>query len=295
MNNVDVGDLKRTLPSVDSWLAILAMEKSGDLVNAAKSLGVTQPALSFHLKKLEEQMGFTLFSFSGKRKVLTKIGQAYVEELKVGLQTLHDAHDKVLKAASELSHQKLRVAGRRELLVPLLPFPFPGKIELLQTTSADAMKALRDHQVDLAISVRPLDSNDLLAKLFFESGFKIIAPKTWKLRNLEWESLRTKPVIAYGNHQAYLEEYLKWKQVKIKDLTVSRVVEDWFSVVELVRHGLGWAVIPEAWGIHTDQVEVRHLHAHELEKQKVFLFYRKEDRKSAWIRALSDWLALIPQ
>ena len=290
MSKLDIGDLKRNLPSVDSWLAILAMEKSGDLSNAAKSLGVTQPALSFHLKKLEEQLGFTLFSFSGKRKVLTNLGRAYVEELKVNLGALSEAQNKILKEAKDLSHQKIRVAGRRELLIPFLPFPFPGKIEFLQMSSGDAMQALRDHQVDLAVSARTENSGDLLAKIFFESGFKIIAPARWKLKNYDWAELKAKPVIAYGNHQAYLEEYLEAHDAKVKDLILARIVEDWFSVVELVRHGHGWAVIPEAWDLHTDQVVSQNIQASTLARQKIFLFYRKEDRKSAWTQSLDEWL-----
>jgi DNA-binding transcriptional LysR family regulator len=290
MSKLDIGDLKRNLPSVDSWLAILAMEKSGDLSHAAKSLGVTQPALSFHLKKLEEQLGFTLFSFSGKRKVLTNLGRAYVEELKINLGALNNVQNKILKEARDLSLQKIRVAGRRELLIPFLPFPFPGKVEFLQMSSSDAVQALRDHQVDLAISARTVDSTDLLAKLFFESGFKIIVPKRWKLKELNWETLKDRPAIAYGNHQAYLEEYLESQGAKVKDLTLSRVVEDWFSVVEMVRHGHGWAVIPEAWDLHTEQVESRLIEASVLERPKIFLFYRKEDRKSAWTQSLDEWL-----
>jgi DNA-binding transcriptional LysR family regulator len=290
MKKIDVGMLKRNLPGVDSWLAILAMESSGDLSNAAKLLGVTQPALSFHLKKLEERLGFILFSFSGKRKVLTKLGQAYVEEVKINLQALHDAQSKILREGFDLKHQKLKVAGRRELLIPFLSFPFPGKIELIQMSSSEAVRALRDHSVDLAISAHTVDSGDFMAKLFFESGFKIIAPKKWKLKELEWEELKHKPVIVYGNHQAYLSDYLKWKNAKIQDLTLSRVVEDWFSVVELVRHGLGWAVIPEAWDLHSDQVDVRNLSSAALERQKVFLFYLKEERKSPWIQFLDEWL-----
>jgi DNA-binding transcriptional LysR family regulator len=290
MKKIDVALLKRNLPGVDSWLAILAMEASGDLSRAAKSLGVTQPALSFHLKKLEERLGFTVFSFSGKRKVLTKLGQAYVEEVKFGLQSLNRAQGKILRQAADLKLQKLRVAGRRELLIPFLGFPFPGQIEFLQTSSAEAVQALRDHEVDLAISAQAVDSGDLVARLFFESGFKLIAPRRWKLKEIDWDILRSMPIITYGNHQAHLGDYLKWSGVGMSELTISRVAEDWFSVVEMVRQGLGWAVIPEEWDLHSDQIEVFNLSPGALERQKIFFFYLKEERKSPWIQFLYEWL-----
>lgn len=288
---LDIGELSRTLPSVESLLALLAFEREGDMVRAARSLGLTQPALSFQLKRLEESVGFALFSFTGKRKVLTKVGQAYVEELKSSVLGLHLLHQKFSKAATDLDHQKLRIAGRRELFIPFLPFPFPGQVELIQTSSVEALRSLREHRVDLAVSAQIIDSGDLVAKLFFESGFKLITPRKWKTDPSDAEALHHRPVVVYGNHHAYLDEYLSWKGWKFGDLNVARIVEDWFSVVELVRYGFGWAIIPEGWEPHTQDVLVQDLGVQSIPKQKIFLFHRREDRKSPWVESLDRWLS----
>ena len=81
-SGLDIGDLHRNLPSLDALLALMAFEKEGDLVGAANSMQLTQPAISFQLKRLEESLGFQIFSTSGKRKVLTKLGQVYAEEVR---------------------------------------------------------------------------------------------------------------------------------------------------------------------------------------------------------------------
>ncbi len=292
MKKLDVGELHRTLPSIDALLALLAFDKEGDLVRAAQSLGQTQPALSFQLKKLEEKLHFQLFSFSGKRKVLTRLGQLYVDELKETMHELQLSQAAIARQSSDLSQQKLRIAGRRELFIPFLPFPFPGQIELIQTSSTEALSALREHRVDIAVSARTTDSGDLVAKLFFESSFKLIVPKKWKFDLTHTEHLREHPVVVYGNHHAYLKEYLDWQGWKLGDLFISRIVEDWFSIVELVRSGHGWAIIPEAWGVHTDQVQILHLDPESLPKQKIFLFHRRDDRKAPWVMKLDEWLKL---
>ncbi len=292
-NGLDIGVLQRNLPSQDALLALLAFEKEGDLVNAAHSLQVTQPAISFHLKKLEETLGFSLFSTSGKRKVLTKVGQSYVDEIKKIFADLHLSQERISKQAADLDHQKLRLAGRRELFIPFLSFPFPGQVDFIQSTSVEALAALRDHRVDLAVSAHTVDSGDLVAKLFFESNLKLIVPRKWKFNVKNEDSLRNHPVVVYGNHHAYLDDYIARQGWLFSDLTVSRVVEDWFSVVGLVKHGFGWAIIPEAWGIHTDQVQVRSLLSDSATKQKIFLFHRRDDRKMPWVAKLDEWLKAV--
>jgi DNA-binding transcriptional LysR family regulator len=287
---LDVAEIYRNLPDGESLLALLAFESEGDLVRAAKSLGLSQPALSFQLKKLERSLQFSIFSVAGKRKVLTKLGQAYVNEIKEIYQSLNLLHERIAHEARDLNHQKIRVAGRRELFIPFLEFPFPGQIEFIQSTSSDAIKALREHRVDLAIAARTLDSGDLVARVFFESSFKLIYPKSWKVDRGAFDALKSQPVVAYGNHHAYLEDYLKWKGWRSQELKVSRIVEDWFSVVELVRRGFGWAIIPEAWGLHTKEVAVEALLSNPVPKQKIFLFHRRDDRNLPWVKGLSEWL-----
>mgnify|MGYP001549159793 CR=1 FL=1 len=96
------------------------------------------------------------------------------------------------------------------------------------------------------------------------------------------------PAIVYGNHHAYLEDYLRLKKIPVERLRISRIVEDWFSVVELVRYGFGWSVIPEAWEIHTDQVVEASIADSASLTQKIYLYYRREDRKTPWIKSLES-------
>jgi DNA-binding transcriptional LysR family regulator len=288
--SLDIAELSRRLPGQDAVLALLAFEKEGDLVKAAKSLGLSQPALSFQLKKLESALQFPIFSFSGKRKVLTRLGQAYVNELKSSYHSLQLIHERINREARNLQQQRIRVAGRRELLLPFLRFPFPGQVEYVQGSSSDALSALREHRVDLAISARTLDSSDLVARLFFESSFKLIYPKSWKIDTGGGDALRGRPVVVYGNHHAYLDDFLAWKKWRFRDLQVSRIVEDWFSVVELVSMGEGWAIIPEGWAPHTKDVLIEELQDEFIPKQKIFIFHRRDDRKAPWVVLLEDWL-----
>lgn len=291
-STLDLGHLHRNLPSQEALLALLAFQSEGDVVRAAKVLGVTQPALSFQLRRLEESVGFKVFAFSGKRKVLTKAGQEFVRDVQGFYRELNQSKLKFERESQDLKAQALKIAGRRELLLPLLSFPFPGQIEWVLTSSAEAIDGLKQHRFDLAVSARTQVSGDLVAKLFFESKLKLIFPRAWvrpgsKVGH-QVEAWINHPAIVYGNHHAYLDEYLKLKKIPADRLRITRVVEDWFSVVELVRYGFGWSVVPEAWGVHTDQVVEVPIADSAALTQKIYLYYRREDRKSAWIKSLES-------
>lgn len=292
---LDLGHLSRNTPSTEALFALLAFAEAGDLVGAAKKLQSSQPALSFHLKKLEAQLEFPLFAFSGKRKVLTKLGNEYVKEIERMFSRYQSASESILKTAQSLETQTLRIAGRRELLIPVLPFPFPGAVEYILNSTQESIDLLKHHQVDLAVSAGLPNSSDLIAKLFFDSRLKLIySPSLIPKRggdpvgSVEW--MKRHPVVVYGNHHAYLDEFLKPKSVAFSELKTKRIVEDWFSVVESVKHVQGWAIIPEAWDVRKDDLRAEVLTDHQFLKKSVYLVFRRSDRKLPWVKLLESWL-----
>ena len=59
----------------DYMMAILSC---GNFSKAAKQLGISQPALSTHIKKIEEQLGITIFDRTVKPLKLTEEGEIYL-------------------------------------------------------------------------------------------------------------------------------------------------------------------------------------------------------------------------
>lgn len=79
--------------------------KAGTLSAAAKSIGITQPAVTRSLKQLEEILGVTLFDRGPTGVVLTSEGQILAR--RVNLMTLEYKH-----ALAELADQNKGVSGR---------------------------------------------------------------------------------------------------------------------------------------------------------------------------------------
>jgi DNA-binding transcriptional LysR family regulator len=57
----------------------LAIVETGGFTKAADSLMLSQPALSLSMRRLEQELGVTLFERGGRRAMLTPAGQFFLE------------------------------------------------------------------------------------------------------------------------------------------------------------------------------------------------------------------------
>ena len=62
----------------DQLQYIIAIANTGSLSLAARQIGVSQPALSKYLNKLEQELGLTLFTREKKKLRPTEAGRVYI-------------------------------------------------------------------------------------------------------------------------------------------------------------------------------------------------------------------------
>ncbi|WP_286234565.1 LysR substrate-binding domain-containing protein [Thalassotalea sediminis] len=101
--------------TLDALRAIDAINKTGSFAAAAQSLYKVPSALTYTIKKLEEDIGATLFDRSKQRAVLTPAGKLVLEH---GREILH-ATSKMVDAVSQLEsgwEKHIRIA--RDTIIP---------------------------------------------------------------------------------------------------------------------------------------------------------------------------------
>ena len=95
---------------------IVTIANCGSITQAAKRLGVTQPALSSYLSNVENTLGAPLFERTGRRLVPTYLGEVYLEK----------AH-KILALGEEFQQQVDQVVsgyqGRLRVCIPIRRSP----------------------------------------------------------------------------------------------------------------------------------------------------------------------------
>jgi len=76
--------------TLDQVLVFHTIVKAGSFKSAAAELNKTQPAISFSIKKMEEELSVELFDRSGYRPALTAEGRAFFERSQNLIQGMHE-------------------------------------------------------------------------------------------------------------------------------------------------------------------------------------------------------------
>ena len=139
-----------------------AVAREGGVVKAAERLHVSPPTVSAQLKQLEEQIGGQLFLRTGRRLVLTDLGQTVLhyadgvfdlgEELKAAVRLGEDAQTKRLTVGLSMAVPKL-VAHR--LLEPALELEDPTELVCIEGEPDDLIAKLATYAIDLVLTDAP--------------------------------------------------------------------------------------------------------------------------------------------
>ncbi len=189
--------------------AFQAVANNGSITRAAQSLRVSQPAVSKHLKKLEEDYGAKLFERSAGAAELTDAGSSLLRHVNAILAHLDEAK-KELKSPKNLTKSDvLKVAGSyaaSALLLPSLLVNFKNKhrdtsIILRTGTTREVKTMLLNSTVELAL-LNELPANpDFASEPFRKEKLVVFAAPSHPLarkKQLSLADLRQAALVTTG-------------------------------------------------------------------------------------------------
>jgi DNA-binding transcriptional LysR family regulator len=130
----------------------------GSVSAAARSVHLTQPALSRNLKLLEEDVGTRLFARSGRRLVLTPAGRALLPEARSLLEAAQRVETQARRAAAD-GYYDLRLGCIDSVATYLLPGALRDlrrtwprlKVTLVTGRSSELIDAIAEGRLDVAL------------------------------------------------------------------------------------------------------------------------------------------------
>ena len=136
-----------------------AVSREGSLSAAARALGYTQPAVSHHIARLEDEIGTALLTRFGRGVRLTDAGVALVEHADAVLSRLESAEEEVAAIAG-LRAGRVRLAafasGSATLLAGALARlreAHPGiELTFVEAEPQDGLRLLREGELDLVLA-----------------------------------------------------------------------------------------------------------------------------------------------
>jgi LysR family glycine cleavage system transcriptional activator len=173
----------RQIPPLAAVRVFEAAARHGNFTRAAEELGMTQAAVSYQIKLLEERLGAALFARAGRAVVLSDLGRRIAPQITGAFDTLGDAFasvrtesESVLTIAAPRTLATNWLAGRLgafQLLRPELAVRLLVSDEMVDLAAGDADVGLRGAGGPTAglcahflmrMPVTPLASPALLAK-----------------------------------------------------------------------------------------------------------------------------------
>lgn len=152
---------------------------------AANSLGITQPALSLQIQKLEEEFDFPLVDRTKKPLALTEEGELFYEKALDIVQRMEDLEQLSLDFEHKVEGN-LRVGIIPTLspyLIPLfmneLNTTYPKlRIQVVELKTEDIIDQLAHNEIDLAILSTPVKATKIgFVPLFYEQFFLYVSSK----------------------------------------------------------------------------------------------------------------------
>lgn len=204
------------------WRTFLAVHTAGSLSGAARTLGLTQPAVTAQLQTLERRLGERLFARGARGVTPTPRAEALAARLAEPFGALATALSGA-DAGGATSHAPVRVGGPAELLAEiaapaLAPLVADGvRLQLVPGLSGALVDGLRAGVLDLVVaSERPRGRAVVAAPLADEAFVLVASPAFARARGLARgavapDALADVPLLAYAHDVPILRRY--WRHV----------------------------------------------------------------------------------
>lgn len=228
---------------LDSYRIFYEVAKVGNLTKAGEKLYISQPAISQVIKKMEDQLKAKLFIRNKNGVILTRFGSEVFKNVERAMLSFN-AIDCLAESENELKSGKLVIGSgstiaREVLVAPIEKFlkDFPNiqmsQIEDVQSVMFDK---LRQGEVDLIITHQIDQADDLEFQIIENQRYIFI-----KKKNCEFKRLIK---LTKGSYTFALFDSFQ-RQMNLQTLP-EIVVSGYRMAIELVRRGVGLALVPES-------------------------------------------------
>jgi DNA-binding transcriptional LysR family regulator len=246
---------------------VLTVANEENITRASEKLYIAQPSLSQAIKKIEDEVGFPLFTRVKNRIKLTEEGKLFVEAGSQINKTIRDLRNK-LNEHSQLGFGHLSVGMPFHLGAILIPKAlavfrnkYPSvKVDLCENTSSELEHMIMNGSIDIAILPLPVENQNICYKPFITSRMMLIMAKDNPLcsqsydmglgerfRYFDLKNAANEPFIIGNRGQrirSVTELIFKRASISPRIVLYSKNIE---TIKNIAVSGLGLALIPEQY------------------------------------------------
>jgi len=231
----------------------VAVAETGGFVKAAQRCGVTQPSLSQQIRKLEGELGVTLFDRSSRGAVPTEAGRALLPRAQRILAEVRETMAGV-KEDVEAGRGPLSV-GAIPTIAPYLMPPVLSRflrehpdceLTVREDLTERLIEAVVDHELDAAVMSTPVEHPALDVQVIGREPLLVVAPAGSPLPDpLRVKDLMDEPAVVL--HEVHclgrqIADFCSTRRLRRRIVCRSTQLP---TVLSLVGLGLGVSIVPE--------------------------------------------------
>ncbi len=287
---------------------IVALDNQRHFVRAAESCFVAQPTLTLQVKKLEEEIGITLFDRSAQPIVPTPAGEAFIlraREIIYGVNNL-----KTFVSQEREALEGTYTLGIIPTLAPYLLPRFiksfctahPGiRLKIKEMQSSRIISSLKTDQLDIGIMATPVDEPSIREIPLFYEPFLVYASKGHSL--LKKKEISPPDIVDEGLWLLSEGHCFRNQVLNICNKTTDAPAQPGLlfesgsieTIKNMVRSDLGYSLIPElSVNEETDRELVRRFREPQLTREISIVVYRNFTRETLLTNLRKAILDRIP-
>ena len=229
----------------------VAVAEEGNVTRAAERLCTSQPAVSGHIKALEQEFGLPLFTRTPSGMALTEAGRRMLNEAREALQRaqrvedlarhLRDGTAGVLRIALNSPAERIPIEQITQRLTAAHP---DLQVHVSVGRSVEIARAIKNYEVDVGFAEGPLDPA-MHRHMLGEVEVCIAAPAAWagELAGDDWTQLNGKPWIFSSPDCSQFQLF----QQLIRDRGLSFQqqfrIDEYGMTLQFVRSGLAMSLL----------------------------------------------------
>lgn len=239
---------------------IVAVARERHFGRAAEACFVSQPTLSVAIRKLEDELGVTLFERGGAEVGVTPIGQRIVAQAQKVLEESASIKEIARQGHDPLAGP-LRVGVIHTIGPYLLPRLVPVQIGrtpqmpllLQENFTVRLVELLRQGEIDCAIMALPLPEAGLVMQPLYDEPFVVAVPQDHELaqrESIDAQDLKQQTMLLLGSGHCFRDQALEVCPELSRFSAASDGIQRTFegSSLETIRHmvaaGIGVTVLP---------------------------------------------------
>lgn len=229
--------------------AFILIAETSSFTRTAEQLHLSQPALSYSIRKLEETMGLQLLARNTRSVELTLAGEHFLPQARRMLRDMDDAVRDARDTLS-LSRGSLRLAALPTAAASFLPVVIasfqrkhPGvRVSVLDGRAGEIMGWVQRGEVDAGITSLPDDLSGLSFVRLLDDNLVLLTHKDHQRDSLDgWKRRPYIALTADTSIRPLADAALRYQNVEPEP---AWEVAHMSTATALVREGLGFSLLP---------------------------------------------------